>query len=232
MAYSMIYSGFMKHTVVLTSLAAFFIITIQAIEPILLLVSYFPREVLLARHEFSLKDRNGNAMVNQVFKDNILLNLAYLSGKVRNAYDIDWNIIEKPSYYEFTLNPGQTFAFHDSILSEFRNNVVKTSNAHFNSEEGFKSDGYLVGDGVCHLASLINWAAQDAKLTTDAPTNHNFAVIPEIPAQYGVAIYNAPDEETVNEQQNLYIKNSYNIPINIEFRYANNKLSVGIYKVI
>src|SRR3990167_2915500 len=175
--------------------------------------------VQIAQRSFSLENRYDNKFVNDVFKDNILLTLKYLDGSVKDKKDISWENVGKPMRYEFTLKPGQAFAFHDQLLPEYARNVVKTTNAHFNSTDGFKSDGYLVGDGVCHLASLIYWAAKDAGLEAEAPTNHDFARIEEIQKEYGVAIYYTPGNSHNNSLQNLYIKNSKgrNIQILISF---------------
>src|SRR6266446_3082289 len=156
--------------------------------------SSLPPHHLLAQHEMSLDKRYSNAFVNDVFKDNILLTLNYLRNEVKNPNQIKWNEIEKPFSFQMKLMPDTTFAFHDSLLPQFENTFVTTTNAHFDSNEGFKSDGYLIGDGVCHLASLLNWTASDAGLINLAPTNHNFANIPEVPQKYGVAIYDQPGE--------------------------------------
>ena len=129
----------------------------------------------MASHEMSLENRYENVYVNDVFKDNILLTLRYLEGSVAEVDKISWEEVNKPFKYEFSLKPGEEFAFHDTTLPEYTKNVVKTTNAHFNYQDGFKSDGYLFGDGVCHLASLIYWVAKDAGLEAVSPTNHNFA---------------------------------------------------------
>lgn len=188
------------------------------------------KEQVLATHEISLEKRYNNQNVNGVFKDNILLTMAYLRGEKIDPNNIDWNVIEKPFSYSFIIKPDKTFAFHNDVLPEFQEKVIKTTNAHFNSQDGFKSDGYLTGDGVCHLASLINWAATDAKLSVVAPTNHNFAVIPEIPEKYGTSIYMMPNDSSENAKQNLYITNNFDKPIIFVFYYDENilKLSVAI----
>ena len=177
----------------------------------------------LAIHSMSLNDRYGNSFVNNVFKDNILLTLAYMSGNIQNKSQINWTAVEKPVRYDYVLRPGEVFAFHDDILASYKNKPLLTTKAHFSSDEGFLSDGYLVGDGVCHLASLINWTAIDAGLSTNAPTSHNFAVIPDIPAKYGVAIYSSPT-------QNLYIENTFNVPVVFKFNYENGVLNLAITK--
>ncbi len=184
----------------------------------------------LASRTFSLDDRYGNTFVNDVFKDNILLTMSYMDGQVKAKNDIDWAQVEKPFTYEFTLNPGEEFAFHDQLLPAYAQNVVKTTNAHYNFDEGFKSDGYLVGDGVCHLASFIYWVAKDAGLTAIAPTNHNFAKIADVPKEYGVAIFANPYAKS-GGSSNLYIVNNKEKPIKFVFDYKNDNLSVSVVEV-
>ena len=181
----------------------------------------------LAVHEMSLEDRYSNTSVNEVFKDNILLTTHYMKGDSIDPRRIDWKEVEKPLEYSFILKPGQTFAFHDDVLPEYKEKVAKTTNAHFNMQEGFKSDGYLAGDGVCHLASLLYWTAKDAALEVNAPTNHNFAKIPEIPKEFGVAIYNDASKNTINQLQNLYVTNNKLFPILISFDYNGKTLKVS-----
>lgn len=183
---------------------------------------------VVSSHEISLRNRYPVESVSDVFKDNILLNLAYMDGKVKSKQDINWDEIKRPFHYEFKLDPNQAFAFHDDELAEYKGKVVKTTHAHFNSEEGFKTDGYLFGDGVCHLASLIYWVAKDAGLEALAPTNHNFMPIPEISREYGVSIYSSPYSRGSNAQQNLYVTNNKNKPISFMFDYVDDKLKVSI----
>jgi len=180
--------------------------------------------VVLATHSFSMEDRYDNKFVNDVFKDNILLTLNYMDGAVKSKTDIDWGKIESPFSYEFTLNPGEEFAFHDNTLPDYSKNVVKTTGIHFNSVEGFKYDGDLVGDGVCHLASLIYWTAKDAHLTAYAPSNHNFAIIPDVPKEYGVAI------QSPMPSGNLYVIDSLDKPITFAFKYDGTNLSISVTK--
>lgn len=194
-------------------------------------VSPYVGDYLLSEREMSLDNRYGNSFVNSVFKDNILLNLAYLEGKVTKASDIKWDEITKPFMYEFRLEPNQTFAFHDDVGDKYKQTLVKTTNAHFNAAEGFKTDGYLYGDGVCHLASLIYWAAKDAGLAAEAPTNHNFANIPDVPREYGVSIYSNPYTKGTNTRQNLYITNNRKKPIAFKFEYKDNKVKVSLVQL-
>ncbi|HKC14875.1 MAG TPA: VanW family protein [Patescibacteria group bacterium] len=182
---------------------------------------------LLGARSFSLENRYQDKWVSDVFKDNILLNMAYLRGYEKTS-NVKWDAVEKPFHYDMTLKPGEVFAFHEDVLPQFAGKVAKTTNAHFNSYEGFKSDGWLVGDGVCHLASLINWAARDAGLDVVSPTRHDFAAIPEVPKEYGVAIYNYPGMGYTNQVQNLYITNNRSNDVIFEFDYNGKDLKVTV----
>lgn len=184
----------------------------------------------LASEQISLEKRYSDSYVNDVFKDNILLSLAYLSGKVNKKEDIDWNEIEKPFEYKFTLMPNKTFAFHEDVLDEYKSSLTKTTNAHFNFADGFKTDGYLMGDGVCHLASLMYWTAKTAGLDAYAPVNHDFAVIPQVPKEFGVSIYKMPGDNSGNARQNLYITNNKTGPVIFNFVYRDRQLTLSIYE--
>lgn len=175
-----------------------------------------------AERTFSMANRYPVPSVSDVFRDNILLTLAYMNGRVADKTKIDWSEVEKTQTYSFTLQPGEAFAFHESVLPEYQGKVSQTMRAHFNWADGFKSDGWLTGDGVCHLASLIYWAAKDAGLTALAPTNHNFAAIAEVPKEYGVSIFSG------SPQQNLYITNTFDTPVQFAFAYDGTSLSVKV----
>jgi hypothetical protein len=179
---------------------------------------------LLATHTMSLADRYPVPSVNTVFKNNILLTLAYMSGAVKNPSQINWNSVTAPSEYVMTLQPGEVFAFDDSVLPEFAGKHIVTTNAHFGADQGFLYDGDLYGDGVCHFATLINWAATDAGLNVVAPTRHDFARIPDIDPKYGTAIYAGAPE------QNLYVENNFAKPVKLVFTYTNDNLTVSVYK--
>lgn len=178
--------------------------------------------VALASRSFSLEDRYNNKFVNDVFKDNILLTLKYMNGSVKSKADLNWASVEAPFHYEFTLEPGQVFAFHDGVLPQYKGKVAVTTGVLFNSLEGFKYDGDLVGDGVCHLASLIYWAAKDAGVEAYAPSNHNFAKINDVPKEYGVGIM-AP-----SPLGNLYITNNKDVPVTFAFGYDGTNLTVSV----
>jgi hypothetical protein len=185
----------------------------------------------LASKTISLENRYPVESVSEVFKENILLTLAYMAGRQDKTQPVNWAEVKKPFTYDFSLKPGEVFAFHDTAyLPSYAANVTKTTNAHYNGSEGFKSDGYLMGDGVCHLASLFYWAAKDAGMEALAPVNHDFAAIPQIDKQYGVAIYADPNNASVSMQQNLYIKNTQSTPLIFRVVYNGIDLTVEILK--
>lgn len=186
-------------------------------------IGFGENENLIASHEISLENRHPIDSVNEVMKHNILLNLDYLSGLTLPK--------DNPYTFDFRLNPNETFAFHDNVLHQYRDKVYKTTNAHFNLTEGFKSDGYLVGDGVCHLASLINWVARDANLEVYSPKDHDFANIPEIPKEHGVSIYYYPGSVEANASRNLYITNNYKNSVIFKFSYERNSLKVSVFEL-
>jgi len=180
----------------------------------------------LSQVSYSLSNRYANSFVNNVFADNILLTIAYLTGKVNKSAPVAWNTVKEEGSVRFSLKPGETFAFHDAVLDKYRNKVALTTNAHFNSSEGFKTDGWLVGDGVCHLASFMYVAAKKAGLEVEAPTSHDFAVIPNVEKKDGVSIFSE------NTLQNLYITNNKESVIAFVFDYGNNTLNIRVEKVL
>lgn len=188
------------------------------------------QNTLISEHSMQLSERYKDPFVNEVMKKNILLELAYMSGKITSPGQIKWPDIEKPFQFDVVLHPGEFFTFHDDVPVQYKNRIAKTGNAHFLYQEGFVSDGYLAGDGVCHLASLINWTALDAGLSVVAPTNHDFATIPQIPREYGVAVYYNPGQHTTNQMQNLYIINNKNWDIYLRFTYDGDKVRASVFK--
>jgi len=183
---------------------------------------------VLGVENMSLQDRYPVESVNTVFKDNILLSLAYLRGSQSHDKSVDWASVEKPFTYAFTLQPGEVFAFHQDVLPEFAGKVVKTMDSTFGGTDGYKSDGYLFGDGVCHMATILNWAASDAGLRVVAPTPHDFANIPDIPKKYGTAIYFNPGTPGSNALQNLYIQNTKEKPVTFVLSYEKENLHVEV----
>lgn len=186
----------------------------------------------LAQKSMSLENRYADKWVNGVFKDNILLTMSYLKGTVKNSKDIKWEEVTKPFHYEMKLAPNEVFAFHDDVLPEYLGKVAKSTNSHFNYTDGYKSDGYLMGDGVCHLASLINWVAREAKLDVLSPVFHDFAVIPGVPREFGVSIYSNPMSPGSNSRQNLYIRNNLKNDVVFVFDYQNEVLKVSIFETV
>ncbi len=199
-------------------------LTVAALQPI-------GRIQTLGAGTFSLSNRYTVASVSDVFAKNILLTLFYMRG-AKPTINPDWTAVQKPFSYGFILQPGQVFAFHQDILPQFEGKVVKTTNSQFSSDEGFVSDGYLVADGVCHLASLINEAATRAGLDVLAPTNHNFAIIPGVNRRYGTAIYFMPGEKNTNAMQNLYVKNNKDKPVIVNFIYKDNDLTISFTEIV
>lgn len=187
------------------------------------------RELLVTR-QFSLEQRQPDRWVNSVFKDNILLSMAYLRGEVNKGENIDWEKVRKPFTYEMVLKPGDVFAFHDDLLPQYKDKVVQTGNSEFNSFYGYKSDGWLVGDGVCHLASIINWAGKSAGLEVLAPVYHDFARINEVPREYGVSIYTYPGESYSDKMQNLYIRNNLSNDVIFVFDFNGDILKVSVFE--
>lgn len=185
---------------------------------------------LLAEHKMSLLNRYPTEPVNTVFKDNILLTLFYMAKEVSGPGDIDWNTVRQSFTFELELKPGEVFAYHDDVLPEFQGKVVATTNAHFSASEGFLSSGFLYGDGVCHLASLMNWAARDAGLGVTAPVYHDFAKIPEISREYGTSIITRP-YDNADQLQNLYIENTHDVPVRMVVVSDGTSVKVSFYKV-
>lgn len=183
----------------------------------------------LAKKTLDLTSRYPEKSVNEVFADNILLTLHDLKGDA--SKNPDWEKIRQPFETSFALNPGEVFAFHEDILPEFKGKVSKTTGAHFNWEDGFKSDGWLMGDGVCHLATLINWVAQEARLKVMAPVSHDFLPVPGVPKEFGTAIYWLPESGWKSQNQNLYIENSFNFPVKFTFKADSQKVELVITKI-
>lgn len=191
-----------------------------------------PQAKTLAVREFSLEERYADSFVNTVFKDNILLTIKYLTGEKIDSKNINFEEIRKPFEYKLVLKPGETFAFHDDVLPEYDGKVARTTNAHFNAQEGFRFSGLLFGDGVCHFASLLYWAAKDAGLEAVAQVRHNFANIPEIPGEYGVSIFAFPGEQYSDQMQNLYITNNKDHEIAFEFIYDGENLKISAVETL
>lgn len=200
-------------------LALFLVAKPVAKLPVAIPIAVTNPEKVLASRQISLEKRYAVSSVNEAMKKNILLNLAYLSGTVKSKQDINWETLKQSSEYSFVLRPNETFAFQDSVLDQYKSSLVKTTNARFNSKEGFVSDGYLVGDGVCHFASIIYWAAKDAGLDALRTKAHSIAKIAEVPDEYGVSIYVDP-KSGYGARNNLYITNNKSHDVEFRFTYT------------
>lgn len=169
------------------------------------------REVILAEHHLDLRTRNKNPYTNKVFADNILLALDFFPDS-------------------FTLAPGEVFAFHPNVLPEFANLPVKTGWTKYTAAEGYKTVGGLPGNGVCHLASLMNWVASEAGLEVIAKVNHNFFPVPGIPKEYGTSIRYMPNGRLNSQNQNLYIRNNFDFPVKFVFSADSKEVGLKIIK--
>lgn len=191
------------------------------------------QEKVLAQKTMDLSIRYPDPWVNEIFSDNILLNLHYLKGDVALLKDekgkIDWEKVRAPFEFSFVLESGWTFAYHQNLTPEFKDKNVLAGQTRFWFDEGYKSDGYLVGDGVCHLASLFNWVSQEAGLEVVANVRHDFLPVPDIPREYGTSILYSPDGARGSANQNLYITN--NFPQPVEFAISADEKTVKIQVV-
>lgn len=178
----------------------------------------------IATHEISMSRRYADPFVSNVFKENILLTIAYGRGIAAVGKPVDWKLVDEPFHWTFTIEPDQVLSYHDTLLSQYEGARVFTP-AHFWGEEGFKSDGWLIGDGTCQLASLMRWVAEDSHVAVEARVNHDFAAIPEVPKAMGVSIFSK------NAEQNLYIKNTSGRPIEFSFDYSGEILRVSTYEL-
>jgi len=96
------------------------------------------------------------------FKDNILLAVNYATNSKINPTNIDWEKIDSQYKGTLTLNRVKHLL---SMTMSCRNSPEKWLSLLMLiliRRKDLKSDGYLVGDGVCHLASILYWVAKDA----------------------------------------------------------------------
>lgn len=187
---------------------------------------------ILAQKTMDLSTRHPDKWVNGVFSDNILLNLHYLKGDAESLKDgkgnIDWEKVREPFEFTLTLESNQTFAYHRTLLAEFKDKNVLVGKTRFLASEGYKSDGYLIGDGVCHLATLFNWVAQEAGLKVKSMVNHDFLPVPEIPREFGTSIFYTPDGSRNSANQNLYITNNFSVPVKFDISVNGRKVEIKI----
>lgn len=194
-------------------------------------------EQILAEHFLDLTKRHKVNSVNQIFCDNILLTLHYLEGDVDqfikdsskklNQTNILWEEVREPFETSFTLYPDEVFAFHLNIFKDYEDDKIKIFNLQFFAQEGFKAAGGLYGNGVCHLASLMNWTASEAGLEVIGKVRHSFAPIEDVPKEYGTSIrYQKSGGNSQN--QNLYIKNTLDRPVIFRFIVDESKVNLRI----
>jgi len=176
---------------------------------------------VLAEKELDLTTRAKSEYVNRIFVDNILLSLRYLAGEEKKAKP-DWEGVYQPFAVSFILEPGETFAFHQTTYSEFDEPQI-TMNSKYSVREGYKVLAGLAGNGVCHLASLMNWAAQEAGLEVVAKVRHDFAPIPEVPRENGTSI------RCLDKNQNLYIKNTFDKTVVFTFQTDSKEMNLKIW---
>ncbi|MGI5826190.1 MAG: VanW family protein [Patescibacteria group bacterium] len=172
-----------------------------------------PKEVL-AEGVLDLSSRNPNKSINEGFKENILVNLGYLY-KDRDR---------------LILQPGEVFAFHKNIHPDFKDAVIVTQESEYRSSEGYKPVAGLYGNGVCHLATLMNYAASQAGLEVMAMVSHDFAPVPGIDRKYGTSIKFYPNIGGTSERQNLYIRNTKDSPVEFKFSQEGDLLKLAIIK--
>lgn len=204
-------------------IASLFVASVIAISPL-------PSGDVLVEKTLNLTNRQPDSWVNEVFADNIVLTLRYLEDPSfpRPANEREFDKVREPFEISFTLKPAEMFAFQNDVLPQFQGKVVKTTNGKFNLEQGFRSSGLLVGDGVCHLASFINMVAREAGLEVVAYVNHNFAPIPDIPREYGTSIFYMPGQTSTNAQQNLYVINNLNSEVAFVFKIEQDKIRLSV----
>ena len=178
------------------------------------------QEVVLVEHNLDLTNRAKNEYTNEIFVDNILLSLHHLNSEEKTSV-VDWEQINQPFEVSFTLEPGAIFAFHDTTYPEFSDPAV-TMNTEFSRQEGYKVLAGLAGNGVCHLASLMNLTAQEVGLEVVAKVKHDFVPIPEMPRENGTSI------RTFDKNQNLYIKNTFEEPVIFSFSADKEKVNLKI----
>lgn len=171
-------------------------------------------EAVLASETMDLSYRYPEPSVSEGFKTNILIAVSYL---MKNG--------------SIVLKPGEVFAFHRNLLPEFEKEKIITQESGFGIKDGYLYVAGLPGNGVCHLASLMNQVASEANLAVTAEVNHNFAQIPGIDKKYGTSIYFLPGGGSSTERQNLYIKNNKKFPVEFKFVLEGELLSFKIVEV-
>lgn len=174
-------------------------------------------QVYLASEEIDLANRYPVQSVSEGFKENILTAVYYF-------------ILEATPSGGLKLNPGEVFAFHNEILPEFEKYKIVTQKSGFIAKDGYKTVAGLQGNGVCHLASLMNKTASEAGLEVTAPTSHDFAKILGIEDKYGTSIKYVQNGGSNTQRQNLYIRNNFDYPVAFLFNLEGENLRFSILK--
>ncbi len=190
---------------------------------------------ILSSGTFNLTNRLLDRGGNPIFTDNILLTLRYFQDgsikaeKKNGPGAIDWEKVREPFEFSFILLPGETFTFHSQVLPEYEKHLGFVGKGNFSWLQGYKALEGLSGNGVCHLASFINWVANDAHLDVDARVNHNFAPVPDVPKQYGTSIFDL-EGSSGSKLQNLYITNKFTYPVKFTFKVNGEEVRLVITK--
>lgn len=191
---------------------------------------------VLARESIDLTKRVPDPVVSRLFADNILLNLHYMKGDVSDvSYEpkkgavrpILWDKVREPFSFSIRLEPGEVLAYHDDVLPEFEGRKIRTGWTQFSMMEGYKIFDGLWGDGVCHLATLINWVSSKAGLRVKALVNHDFFPVPGVDRKYGTSIVYIPGSYTT-EMQNLYVENTFNSPVLLKFSARSDGVDLSV----
>lgn len=189
---------------------------------------------ILSKVGLDLDKRWEEPSISQGFSDNMLLALYYLKNPTElpvkknplTKEEVAW-LVPDDFVAEFWLQPGEVFAFHKNVLPQYKDQVVQTMASGFMTYEGYQYVAGLGGNGVCHLASLITWAASEAGLTIEAPADHSFARIEGVPREYWTSIRYAENGSN-SKNQNLYVTNTLENPVRFVFERNYQRLSLTI----
>jgi vancomycin resistance protein YoaR len=76
----------------------------------------------------------------------------------------------------------------------------------------------------------MNWAASHAGLEVTAKVDHNFMTIFGVPKEYGTSIRYAKLADN-SQNQNLYIRNNFDRPVEFKFKVNNDAVELEIAKL-
>lgn len=178
---------------------------------------------VLSSESLNLSNRYPVKRTSDGFSENIFIALNYLALQGKNYKGGKGNFS-----FSLILNPNEVFAFHKNVLPKFKQDKIITQESGFLKSDGYRVVAGLQGNGVCHLASLMNLVASEAGLEVTAPVNHNFAQIPGIDKKYGTSIYYLPNGGEISQRQNLYIRNTKEYPVEFKFSLTEDLLDFSI----